>query len=333
MLQYLIILLDDTSTSYCHYNNRYHNPKLISIEDLKAGIFFAMKENLMIQFVYPDYELPTVYKEVINTIDHSVIVSSSCKDNLLINEADVIVINKWEEIDALPIISDTAYVLRTSKADLFTSYEAIKPVLNKVKRLNIVINDVENFTQADFEIYNNILSYLSKIVEQMYVEGKSAQINLLTDRIMLDKMNNCNAGWESITLAPDAKFYVCPAFYYAHMVNGTESSIADICEKGYSIGDLKLGLKVKNQQLYRLDYAPICCNCDAFQCKRCIWLNRKTTCEVNTPSHEQCVVAHLERNASKLLLNNIRKHGSFLPEKEEIKEIDYLDPFDNRDEW
>ena len=159
MLQYLIILLDDTSTSYCHYNNRYHNPKLISIEDLKAGIFFAMKENLMIQFVYPDYELPTVYKEVINTIDHSVIVSSSCKDNLLINEADVIVINKWEEIDALPIISDTAYVLRTSKADLFTSYEAIKPVLNKVKRLNIVINDVENFTQADFEIYNNILSY------------------------------------------------------------------------------------------------------------------------------------------------------------------------------
>ncbi|MCD7721117.1 MAG: hypothetical protein LUI09_02695 [Prevotellaceae bacterium] len=54
--------------------------------------------------------------------------------------------------------------------------------------------------------------------------------------------------------------------------------------------------------------------------------------EVNTPSHEQCVVAHLERNASRELLANIRKHGAFMPEKE-IKKIDYLDPFDVRKEW
>ncbi|MGM9812132.1 MAG: hypothetical protein ACI30V_04740 [Muribaculaceae bacterium] len=159
MLQYLIILLDETSTSYCHYNNCYHNPKLISIEDLKAGIFFAMRENLMIDFVYPDYELPAEYQEVINTIDHGVIVSSSCKDKSLINEADVIVINGWEEIETLPLMSDKAYVLRTTKADLFANHEAIKPVLDRVKRLNIVINDVEDFTETDFETYNNILSY------------------------------------------------------------------------------------------------------------------------------------------------------------------------------
>ena len=51
MLQYLIILLDDTSTSYCHYENNKTKRQLISIEDLKAGIYYAMKENLMIQFV------------------------------------------------------------------------------------------------------------------------------------------------------------------------------------------------------------------------------------------------------------------------------------------
>lgn len=54
MIQYLIIQLCDTSTSYCHYNNCNKVSKLISIEDLKAGIILAMKENLMIQFVYPD---------------------------------------------------------------------------------------------------------------------------------------------------------------------------------------------------------------------------------------------------------------------------------------
>ena len=100
-----------------------------------------------------------------------------------------------------------------------------------------------------------------------------------------------------------------------------------------SIGDVKHGLDIKNPQLYKLDHAPLCSRCDAYQCKRCIWLNRKMTYEVNTPSHEQCVMAHLERNASRYLLNAIRKYGAFLPEKEEIKEITYLDPFDGRKEW
>lgn len=51
------------------------------------------------------------------------------------------------------------------------------------------------------------------------------------------------------------------------------------------------------------------------------------TLEVNTPSHEQCVVAHLERNASRQLLASIRDVGTFLPGKE-ICDIDYLDPFE-----
>ena len=151
--------------------------------------------------------------------------------------------------------------------------------------------------------------------------------------MVLAEMNNCNAGENNITLAPDGKFYVCPAFYNLPTIDGYERTMGDICNKGYNIGNIYDGLDIKNPQLYKLAYAPICRNCDAYQCKRCIWLNRKTTCEVNTPSHEQCVVAHLERNASRMLLNNIRKHGSFLPEREEIKVIDYLDPFDKGYEW
>ena len=98
------------------------------------------------------------------------------------------------------------------------------------------------------------------------------------------------------------------------------------------MGDLNTGLDIKNPQLYKLSHAPLCRQCDAYQCKRCIWLNRKTTLEVNTPSHEQCVMTHLERNASRDLLTNIRKHGQFMPEVD-IKEISYLDPFDVRTEW
>lgn len=328
MLQYLIIQLDDTSTSYCHYENKKTERCLMALEDLKAGILFAMKENLMIQFVYPDYELPREYKDAINSIDHSDIVSSSCEDTNLRENADVVVFNGWAAVEQYGFKDNTVCVLRTTKADLLDKYSRLKPVLSIVSRLNVVITDVDTFTEQDFEDYKKVLVSLSEEVEKLYVEGKTPQLNLLTDRMLLDKMNNCNAGWENITLAPDGKFYVCPAFYLA----GDEEDYG-LGKTKYSIGNLQFGLDIKTPQLYKLDHAPLCRICDAYQCKRCVWLNRKTTYEVNTPGHEQCVVAHLERNASRDLLNNIRKHGTFLPQREEIKEITYLDPFEIRELW
>lgn len=328
MQKYLIIQLDDTSVSYCHYENNKTERHLISLDDLKTGIVYAMKENLTIQFVYPDYELPKEYKEVINTIDHSDILSSECQDNILKEQADIIVFNGWTELDQYCFTESTVCILRTSKTGLFERYLSLTTVLSRVMRLNVVITDVETFTDADFDKYKTILKSLSEGIEKLYVSGKSPQLNILTDRMMLDKMNNCNAGWENITLAPDGKFYVCPAFYLA----GNEEDYG-LGKAKFSIGDLQHGLDIKNPQLYKLDHAPLCRNCDAYQCRRCVWLNRKTTYEVNTPSHEQCVVAHLERNASRGLLANIRKHGDFLRGKEEIKEINYLDPFDIKERW
>lgn len=316
MLQYLVILLDNTATSYCHYENFCHEKKLISIEDLKQGIFYGMKENLMIQFVYPDYELPQEYKDVINTIDHSDIVSSLCEDDELRKNADVIICHDWNGIQFSSFDKDRIYTLRTSKEDLFDRYKLLKGIISSSLRLNVVITDIEKFTEEDFKKYKEVLEYLSDVLKTCYAEGKSPQLNLLTDRLILDGMNNCNAGVENITLAPNGKFYVCPAFYLSKECDGNENSLDEVCQKGYSIGSLKEGLDIKNPQLYKLDHAPLCRKCDAYQCKRCVWLNRKTTLEVNIPSHEQCVVAHLERNASRNLLTNIRKYGAFLADKD-----------------
>ena len=285
------------------------------IETLRQGIRFGMMENLMIQYVYPDYELPTEYAEVIESIDHSKIKPSSSRSKGEEKDANVIVLNGFQKIDKV----DVPVVLRIRKRELFANEDNVMEMLDKTPRLNVVFTDVETFTEEDFEAYKALLQKLSAKIEEMYVADKAPQLNLLTDRIMLQQTNNCGAGDTTITLAPNGKFYVCPAFYFE---NATDS-----------IGDLEHGLDIRNKQLYKLGYAPICRHCDAYQCKRCIWLNRKTTLEVNTPSHEQCVVAHLERNASRELLQNIRKHGTFLPEQEEIKEIDYLDPFDKRDTW
>lgn len=323
MLQYLIIQLDDTSTSYCHYKNEKKERRLISLEDLKAGILYGMKENLMIQYVLPDYELPEDYLDVLESIDHSKIASF---ESVYSENADVVVLNGWDK--EFVFDKDGVYVLRVDKCTLFCKYAEIAMTLKECTRLNIVITDVEKFSENDFETYKSILAAFAQELENLYVAGKSPQLNLLTDRMMLDGMNNCNAGSESITLAPDGKFYVCPAFYLA-----SEGEDYGLGKSKFSVGSLAEGLDIKNPQLYKLSHAPLCRNCDAYQCRRCVWLNRKTTYEVNTPSHEQCVVAHLERNASRTLLMDIRKHGTFLPEKKGIKEISYLDPFDVRKEW
>lgn len=55
---------------------------------------------------------------------------------------------------------------------------------------------------------------------------------------MLDRMNNCGAGDTTITLAPDGKFYICPAFY----LENQEDALGDL---KHSIGDLDNGLDIK----------------------------------------------------------------------------------------
>lgn len=314
MIQYLVILLDDTSTSYCHYTNEKEECRLIKIEDLKAGILFAMKENLMIQLVYPFYELPLEYKDLIDTISCCKIQPIAYADD----DVDIVIFDEWNIFNEYTFHSEIAYIFRTNKDDFFNKYDILLKAFDKITRLNIVITDVDTFNEKDFDEYKLVLKKLTDGVSVEYQKGKSPQLNLLTDRMVLDEMNNCNAGWKNITLAPDGKFYVCPAFYQS--------------EESYCIGTLSEGLNIKNPQLYKLNYAPLCSCCDAYQCKRCIWLNRKTTMEVNIPSHEQCVSAHLERNASRNLLSAIRALGTFLPDKD-IKEINYLDPFDVKNEY
>ncbi len=317
MLQYLIILLDETSTSFCHYSvPKSRGERPIDIDILKKGIRFGMMENLMIQFVYPEKTLSAKRLEVINTIDHIDI-----KPNVENKEtvSDVLVFNDLPfglmEKEFPPTV-----VFRLTFQDFFDfPHFLAKQAFQYFKKLNIVIRDIDPILAWDLDRYQKKLEEISEWIEEEYINGNSPQWNILTDRMMLSKMNNCGAGDTSITLAPNGKFYVCPAFYYEAPED--------------SIGDLNNGLSIPNQQLYKLEYAPICRHCDAYQCRRCIWLNRRMTKEVNTPSHEQCVAAHIERNVSRQLLHNIRKHDEFMPETDDIKEIDYLDPFNNREQW
>ena len=318
MLQYIVILLDDTCPSFCHYDVERSERYLMPLETLKEGIRWSMKENLMIQFVFPDYSLPEKYIEAIESIDHFKFYPSLSSTS---DEAEVLIYNGVSEIllkDELPF---KVSVLRLAKAELFENYEAIKELFTKVPKLNLIITDVDTFGKEDFDRYKTILTMFADALAVQICADEQVQLNVLTDRMLLCSINECGAGSSSITLAPDGKFYICPAFYQSPK----ESETA--LEKTFAVGSLTGGLNIKNKQLYDIDHAILCRNCDAYQCRRCVWLNRKTTWEVNTPSHEQCVVAHLERNTSRYLIEKIKEVRPDVPVKE-IKEVDYLDPFD-----
>ena len=310
MMKYLVILLSDQSTSFCYYNSSdtIEENKLIPLETLRNAIKYAFMEDLFIQFVLPSFSLPKEYEDIITSIKASIIAPHSTT-----YKADVMVVDGFLEFNNIEILKDVSYVLRTSKKDFFEHYKEIIRRIIELSRLNIVLTDIEDFTDDDFNLYKQILDEFACCVKDIILSGETIQLNILTDRLVESEMNNCNAGCKTVTLAPDGQFYICPAFYYA---------------KAQPVGSLGDGLMIRNSHLYKLEYAPLCRECDAYQCKRCVYLNKRLTREVNTPSKEQCVVSHIERNASRFLLLAIREHIIYMP-KTEIKEISYLDPFDN----
>lgn len=313
MLTYLIILLDDTSTSYCHYEVTRTNQRLIGLDNLKAGILFAMKENLNVQFVYPSYVLPDDYNKVIESIDH---IKIKPEGNAAF--ADVVVLKDWKKQE-WDLFESTTYLIHCTRKDIVNERNTLKMLLEKVMRLDIVLTDVGSFSDADIAEYQETLNCLSDDIVELYQKGKKVQLNLLTDRLILPSMNNCNAGDSNVTLAPNGRFYLCPAFYYE--------------DENNDIGDITTELKIRNPQLLRLDHAPLCRQCDAFQCKRCIWQNEKLTLDINTPSRQQCVMAHLERNASRKIVQQLAEKHIEIEGCQNIQEICYLDPFEVYTRW
>jgi CXXX repeat peptide maturase len=310
MLNYLIVLLSDDCVSFCNYKSIGQNT-LIPLDVLKESVSYAMKENLSVQYVFPEQELPEAYYDTMNLIDHCKMMPITHPS---IYKADLIVADSISNfvVNYPAGAGKSTFIVRVTKDDLFGKIQNLFPFIKTGSRLNIILTDIETFTSEDFDFYKKTLSKLSDCLQSAYNDSVPSQLNLLTDRIVLNAMNNCNAGVDSITLAPNGAFYICPAFYYD---NPSET-----------VGSLREGLKVKNRNLYEIGYAPICRNCDAYQCKRCVWLNRKTTLELNTPSHEQCLVAHLERNTSRDLLAHL--HSMHLFTEKNIAPINYLDPFE-----
>ncbi len=311
MLKYLVIMLSDDVPSFCHYSAGDNARTTLSIDSLKEAVVLSMKHNLSIQLLLPDNELPSGYLECCSRLSPVLISSPNSFYSYI---AHVICFDSVNVYNNFMLRPDVIASLSISIKDLSSLFDIDERQLRNTSRLNIILKDVPLFKDEDIEVYSRALKSLSDKIETIYSAGGDVQVNILSDRLFLSEMNNCNAGVESITMGPDGKYYLCPAFYYDH----------NNCGVNY----LPDGISIPNQHLLNLRYAPICRKCDAYHCKRCVWLNQELTGELNTPSHQQCVISHIERQQSKKLLDRIREFDSEFLKETVIDDIAYLDPFE-----
>lgn len=297
--KYLQFITADNIVPHCSYKSLKNTHRKMSDEILKKGLEFAKVNNFIPVFIG---QTNTHYDNCIKIIDNN---------SIDVDENSVIIYDS-NEIITNYINSDNC-ILKISKNNINEISNLVTKIHDFSNRINIIIEDIEEWENDDVMSYKGQLEIIAELIINTYKEDKPIEVNVLTDIINLKSMCNCGAGEDTFTLAPNGKIYICAAFYFDNPDN--------------SIGTIEEGIFIKNKHLLELKNAPICSICDAKHCKRCKYLNKKLTNEINTPSKIQCIVSHIERNVARELQNRLHKDGVKYYKKL-IPELSYLDPLE-----
>ncbi len=312
--KYLIVILDQNAPGFCYYEtDKFTGKSRMDFETFEKVIKFAKTKQLIINLVKSGDDLDEQYKSALDEIDH-IIIEPLNKNNYKNDSIKIIDLNDFTDFDELSLLcKDSIITVRIFSYEIAQLKLAVQKLMLSALRINLVIKDIQNLSDEFYHEYGRQLDDLGNLISQdsLCHERTFCELGFLTDRMGLLSMNNCNAGIVHITVVPNGKFYLCPGFYFD--------------DENNSIGSLDQEIQLKNIQLLTIEKSPICNICDCFQCKRCIYLNKKLTLEINIPSEQQCLLAHTERNAAGKLLSSLHKKGECWQVKD-IELISYLDP-------
>ncbi|MBR1631214.1 MAG: CXXX repeat peptide maturase, partial [Paludibacteraceae bacterium] len=260
-------------------------------------------------------------------IDHVKIVP----DTLPVRDGIDRVVRVFDRVPGADEPGEDTAVIRCPLSRLIGSEQRLADLLGHEGRITLCPTDVENSSDGLIEDYGAMLSRLSRTVEDGIRSGRQVSLNVLTDAMMAGEMHNCEAGVSNVTLAPNGRLYLCPAFYYDELrgLSNMMNHVRPVSDR--SVGSPDEGLDIRNPQLLRLDHAPLCRRCRAWHCRRCVWLNERMTWDRNTPGREQCVISHTELRVARQLQQ--RLVGCGLGFEHVIDKVEHLDPFDAREMW
>jgi CXXX repeat peptide maturase len=300
-VQRLVFLLDASAPSFCYYDPAGPTPQgptVMPAEVLARGLEYAAQHGLAATVLHARGPADPDHTRLLAAVAHAAVVPDQYASETPVADT-VVVVDAGGPPGAADELTTALgnVVLRIARACLDDLAPRAIALLGRCERLNLCLLEIGDYTDEDIRRYSEALSEIGTYLIAEYGRGRAVEFSALTDRLLLTRMNNCNAGVSHATLAPDGMFYPCPAFYYAG--------------EGQAVGRLESGLQIPNPQLLRADHAPICSRCDAYHCKRCVYLNWRTTDELNTPSRQQCVVSHAEREAARTLLEKLRPIAAF----------------------
>lgn len=306
----LFVMSSAAAVSFCYYRAREAGGATLTPQTLRAAIDRAEHEAWSLTLMLGPEPLEAPLADVVSEVPHARIAPLGHPD---LRPGDLAVMGP-DDAELLPDSPDgagTNAVLRLPRERLGDLATILKSCEGSVRRLGLILLDLPAYGEAEYREYRRQLDRAAGWLGGRFARNEAVELGFLTDRLMLTSMNNCDPGTKHVTMAADGRLYLCPGFY--------------LDDPDESIGTIDGEIAIPGERLLRLENAPICRICDAWHCRRCLWLNRTTTLEINTPSAEQCTVSHLERAQSRALLESLRERVEFrsLPE---IPELDYLDP-------
>ncbi len=283
-LKYVYFITSDEVSEFCNYTKKYFGKDEMTRALFEKGLDFCIENEVLPIFLGEKKVKLNPNKKIFFEIKSKGKFENSARGVTVVEDIH-------QDINSAVI----NYLIR--KDDIPNLTNNIKIFFNRlVKRVNIFIKDLENWNEIDLNKYENELEKLVEFYYKISKNGKlNFQINILSDRLLLkdDETRDCAAGINSISLAPNGKFYICPGFYFTN--------------PEWAVGDIETGINEHERRYLFRESSPMCFSCKANACHRCLLDAKISTNEVNVPSSNQCIIGYMQANAQKKLADRLNE--------------------------
>jgi len=311
-MQSLIVLMAQDAPSFCYYPSPAAGGAEMSPDMFERVADWARRDGLMLHLVCGSRGLPEfAQKHLADERRYACYLPAEAPASTP-NDIPVVRADGPKDIDLIPANRHTIGILRVPPTSLNALPEVWETLASKVYRVVTVLLDLDRYEADQLERYDRILAQMRNRLGSWYQAGRELEVSCLSDRMALQAPCHCQAGLDHLTIDPAGGLHICPGF----AATGADP-----------VGRLGSPVAIPNAYLLRLEHAPICAVCDAFHCRRCVYVNLRSTLEINTPPWQACRASHREREQARLLLSEMQSQG-VLMDLQPIPGISYEDPLE-----
>jgi len=171
-------------------------------------------------------------------------------------------------------------ILRVKRDDLPRLCKLVSTLLNRCPVVSVRHPELLQYDDSDLMVYRDQLFQVGQWLVDRHDAWCSYHVDCLTDHFQPSHIGECGAGIGSLAIGPTGEIYLCPAALRGGMPS-----------YGHILGDLK----IPNRSLLTKEFSLPCGRCEAFHCRRCVYLNKCGTMEFCVPPKNACRIGHLER--------------------------------------